>query len=229
MLIVAVLAFVLFAVAERRAAQPVIPPAFFRDRQLLVTYLLELFIGALEGSLFFIPAALVAAQHLSYATAGGVAALGAICFVVVIPLSGRALDVIGSRAVLAIGTTLTAAGLAIFAFGFAHLWLALLAMVVAGFGFGSLLGAPTRYIITSRVGQDHRASAVGLLSIVLIIGQIIGGSLGGGVASSHGSEIAGYRVAYLTFTAIAIVATLLTFGLASRAAERSAQVPTPSR
>jgi EmrB/QacA subfamily drug resistance transporter len=229
MLIVAVLAFVLFAVAERRAAQPVIPPAFFRDRQLLVTYLLELFIGALEGSLFFIPAALVAAQHLSYATAGGVAALGAICFVVVIPLSGRALDVIGSRAVLAIGTTLTAAGLAIFAFGFAHLWLALLAMVVAGFGFGSLLGAPTRYIITSRVGQDHRASAVGLLSIVLIIGQIIGGSLGGGVASSHGSEIAGYRVAYLTFTAIAIVATLLTFGLASRAAERSAQVPTQSR
>ena len=228
MLLVAVMAFVLFAFAERRAAQPVIAPAFFRDRQLLVTYVLELFIGALEGSLFFIPAALVAAQHLSYATAGGVAALGAICFVVVIPLSGRALDVIGSRAVLAIGAMLTAVGLAIFAFGFEHLWLALVAMVVAGFGFGSLLGAPTRYIITSRVGQDRRASAVGLLSIVLIIGQIIGGSLGGGVASSHGSEVAGYRIAYFTFTALAIVATLLTFALASRTAERSAQQPTSS-
>lgn len=223
MLAVGAISFALFFAVERRAAQPVIPPAFFRDRQLLVTYLLELFIGALEGSLFFVPAALVAAEHLGYAAAGGVAALGAICFVVVIPLSGRALDVVGSRAVLAVGTTLTAVGLGIFAFGFAHLWLALLAMVVAGLGFGSLLGAPTRYIITSRVGADRRASAVGLLSIVLIIGQIIGGSLGGGVASSHGSDVAGYRIAYLVFTAVAVAATLLTFALASHAAERAAQ------
>jgi MFS family permease len=60
-------AFAAFAFIERRAEQPVIPPAFFRDRQLIVTYALEVLIGALEGSLFYIPAALVAAQHLSYA------------------------------------------------------------------------------------------------------------------------------------------------------------------
>ena len=218
---IAVLAFALFASAERRAAQPVIPPAFFRDRQLLVTYLLELLIGALEGALFFIPAALVAGEHLGYAAAGGVAALGAVCFVAVIPLAGRALDVVGSRAVLTVGAALTAAGLAIFALGFAHLALALLAMVVAGVGFGALLGAPTRYIVTGRVGSDQRASAVGLLSIVLIIGQIVGGSLGGGVASSHGALVAGYRIAYLVFAAVAILATLLTFALASRSAERA--------
>ena len=218
---IGVLAFALFAAAERRAAQPVIPPAFFRDRQLVATYLLELLIGALEGALFFIPAALVAGEHLGYAAAGGVAALGAICFVAVIPLAGRALDVVGSRAVLAVGTALTAAGLAIFALGFAHLALALVAMVVAGVGFGALLGAPTRYIVSGRVASDQRASAVGLLSIVLIIGQIVGGSLGGGVASSHGALVAGYRIAYLVFAAVAIVATLLTFALASRSAERA--------
>jgi MFS family permease len=60
-----------------------------------------------------------------------------------------------------------------------------------------------------------------LLSIVLIIGQIVGGSLGGGVASSHGALVAGYRIAYLVFAAVAIVATLLTFALASRSAERA--------
>jgi EmrB/QacA subfamily drug resistance transporter len=225
MVVIGALAFLLFAFAERRAAQPVIPPALLRDRQLLLTYVLELFIGALEGSLFFIPAALVAAEHLSYAAAGGVAAVGAVCFVAVIPLSGRALDVVGSRIVLAIGTTLTAAGLAIFAFGLTHLWLALLAMVVAGLGFGSLLGAPTRYIVTNRVPSDKRATAVGLLSIVLIIGQIVGGSLGGGVASSHESAIDGYRIAYFVFAAVAVAATVLTFALASRSAERAAQRP----
>jgi MFS family permease len=201
--------------------QPVIPPAFFRDRQLLVTYALEILIGALEGALFFIPAALVAAQHLSYAAAGAVAALGAFCFVAVIPLAGRALDAFGSRAVLTAGTVLTAAGLVIFALGLRSLPLALLAMVVAGAGFGALLGAPTRYIVTSHVGPEQRASAVGLLSVFLIIGQIVGGSLGGGVASSHGDAVSGYRVAYLVFAGVAVAATLLTTVLASRRAERA--------
>ncbi len=182
-------ALTLFALVERRAQQPVIPPAFFRDRQLVVTYALELLIGALEGSLFFIPAALVAAQHLSYATAGAVAALGALCFVAMIPFSGRALDRAGSRIVLTAGTLLTAAGLVIFALGFGNLWIALLAMVVAGAGFGALLGAPTRYIVTNHVSSEQRAGAVGLLSIFLIMGQIVGGSLGGGVASSHGDVV----------------------------------------
>ena len=225
MLATGVAAFALFALAERRAAQPVIPPAFFRDRQLLVTYALEILIGALEGALFFIPAALVAAQHLSYAAAGGVAALGALCFVAVIPLAGRALDAFGSRAVLTVGTVLTALGLLVFALGFGSMWLALLAMVVAGSGFGALLGAPTRYIVTSHVGPEQRASAVGLLSVFLIMGQIVGGSLGGGVASSHGDVVSGYRVAYLVFTGVAVAATLLTLGLASRRTERAAARP----
>ena len=221
-LVIGAVAFALFALAERRAVQPVVPPSFFRDRQLLVTYALEVLIGALEGALFFIPAALVAAQHLSYAAAGAVAALGAFCFVAVIPLAGRALDAFGSRAVLTAGTVLTAAGLVIFALGFGSLPFALLAMVVAGAGFGALLGAPTRYIVTSHVGPEQRASAVGLLSVFLIMGQIVGGSLGGGVASSHGDPVNGYRVAYLVFAAVAVGAALLTFALASRRAERAA-------
>jgi MFS family permease len=217
---IATIAFALFALAERRAAQPVLPPAFFADRQLLLTYALEILIGMLEGALFFIPAALVAGEHLGYASAGMVAALGALCFVAVIPLSGRLLDVIGSRAVLAAGSTLTAVGMLIFAVGFTRLPLALLAMVVAGCGFGALLGAPTRYIVSSRAGANQRAAAVGMLSIMLIVGQILGGSLGGGVADSHGNVVNGYRVAYLVFAAIAVVATLLTGALASRRAER---------
>jgi EmrB/QacA subfamily drug resistance transporter len=218
-LAVAVAGYAAFAYVEPRAAQPVIAPALFRDRRLLVTYVLEVMIGALEGALFFIPAALVAAEHLSYAAAGGVAALGALCFVAVIPLAGRALDAIGSRAVLTAGTLLTALGMAIFALGFTTLPAALLAMVVAGVGFGALLGAPTRYIVTNRVGAEQRASAVGLLSVMLIVGQILGGSLGGGVAGSHGDAVNGYRVAYFVFSAIALVAAVTTLALASHREE----------
>ena len=94
-------------------------------------------------------------------------------------------------------------------------------MIVAGTGFGALLGAPTRYIITNSVPWDQRASAVGLLSIFLIIGQILGGSLAGGIVAAHSVEIVGYRTAYLAFTVIAIIAAgLLRHLHKSKSAER---------
>jgi EmrB/QacA subfamily drug resistance transporter len=216
-----IIALVAFVLVERRAREPVIPPRFFGDGQLALVYGLEILIGILEGALFFIPAALVAAEHLTYAAAGAIAAIGAVMFVVVIPGAGRALDAAGSRIVLAAGTTLTALGLAIFAFGLADVRVAIAAMIVAGTGFGALLGAPTRYIVTNRAGTQQRAAAVGLLSVCLILGQILGGSLAGGVIGSQATAVEGFHVAYLWFAAIAIVAALITLGLHAKARERA--------
>jgi EmrB/QacA subfamily drug resistance transporter len=211
-----------FVLWERTAQHPIVPPSLLQSPQLAKTYLLELSIGILEGSLFFIPTVIVAAQGLSYAAAGLIAALGALMFVLVIPLSGRALDRIGSRDVLLGGAVLTEAGLAIFAVGFHSLPLTLLAMIVAGSGFGALLGAPTRYIVTTEAGEEHRATAVGLLSQALIVGQIVGGSMAGGVIGLAASEMHGYRDAYLCFCGVAFVALAISATLKSREAERGA-------
>jgi EmrB/QacA subfamily drug resistance transporter len=216
-----IVALIAFGYAERGAREPVIPPRFFKDGQLTLVYGLEVLIGMLEGALFFIPAALVAADHLTYAAAGAVAAIGAVMFVVVIPGAGRALDAVGSRAVLAGGTTLTAAGLLMFALGFSNVWIAVASMVVAGTGFGALLGAPTRYIVTNRAGSKERSAAVGLLSVCLILGQILGGSLAGGVIGSQASAVEGYHIAFLWFTAIAVITALVTLGLHAKARERA--------
>jgi EmrB/QacA subfamily drug resistance transporter len=221
-LVLGIAALAIFAFVERRAREPVIPPRFFADRQLALVYFVEILIGILEGALFFIPAALVAAQHLSTAAAGAIAAIGAFMFVLVIPGAGRALDAVGSRIVLAAGSTLTAAGLVLFAFGLGDLRLSILAMVVAGTGFGALLGAPTRYIVTNRAGSAQRAAAVGLLSICLILGQILGGSLAGGVIGSQHDNVLGYRAAYEWFAAIAVVTALATLALYSKTRERQA-------
>ncbi|HEV7179081.1 MAG TPA: MFS transporter, partial [Candidatus Baltobacteraceae bacterium] len=210
-----------FVFWQRKARNPILPLATIGTPQLIKTYALELAIGMLEGSLFFIPAVLVASQHLSYVAAGLVAALGALMFVLVIPVSGRALDRIGSRNVLVAGAILTEIGLAMFALGFMSLMLTLLSMIVAGCGFGALLGAPTRYIVTNETREQTRATAVGLLSQALIVGQILGGSLAGGVMSIEANEILGYRYAYLAFCAVAVVALALAAGLKSRSEERT--------
>ncbi len=219
-LVVAALAFVALVPVERRAAAPIIAPKLFATRQLAVTYALELGIGLLEGALFFIPAALVAADGLTAIAAGGVAALGAVMFVAIIPLAGRALDVYGSRAVLLVGSSLTAIGLLLFAESLETLWLAIVGIVIAGVGFGALLGAPTRYIITNEVPSSSRATGVGLLSIFLIIGQIFGGSLAGGVVGTGIDDPAAYKLAYELFAGVAALATIGTLLLASRDRER---------
>jgi MFS family permease len=218
-LVLASCCFLALIPVERRAAQPVIAPSLLRNRQIMITYGLEILIGALEGGLFFIPAALVAAQGISLIAAGAIAAIGAFMFVVVIPGAGRALDAVGSRAVLALGTVLTSAGLLLFAFSMQSLVGAIASMVIAGIGFGALLGAPTRYIITREVDQTQRATAVGLLSIFLIIGQIIGAGIAGGIAGSLGG-VTGFVHAYATLAIVAIVTLALTFLLKSRSAEQ---------
>ena len=182
---------------------------------------MELGIGALEGALFFIPAALVAAERMSYAAAGGVAALGAVTFVAVIPLAGRALDAFGSRTVLLAGALASAGGLALFAQTLETLPLAVCAIVLAGIGFGALLGAPTRYIVTNEVPATMRATAIGLLSIALIVGQIAGGSLAGGVIGADIADADGYRTAYRVFALLALAVAGGTFALASRRRERA--------
>jgi MFS family permease len=219
-LALAAAAFAALVPIERRAAAPVISPQMFATRQLALTYSLEVLIGLLEGALFFIPAALVAANGINLAAAGGIAAIGAFMFVAVIPLAGRALDAAGSRAVLFAGAALTAAGLGLFAFALGNLPLTIAGITIAGIGFGALLGAPTRYIITNEVPASSRATAVGLLSIFLIIGQIFGGSLAGGAVGGRIDDVDGYRVAYELFAAIAILAALATLFLASRDRER---------
>jgi MFS family permease len=208
-----------FWLRQRTIDFPILPPALLRNPQLLKTYCLELIIGMLEGSLLFVPVVLVGAEHLSAAAAGAIAAVGALAFVVVIPLSGRALDRIGSRNVLLAGTFLTELGLAIFALGFHSLALAVLAMIVAGVGFGALLGAPTRYIVTNETPADSRATALGLLSQFLIVGQILGGSIAGGIMTAAASDDSSYRWTYLTFAAIALLALLVTLFLQPRRAE----------
>jgi MFS family permease len=214
----AVVCFLALVPVERRAANPVISPSLLANKQIMITYGLEILIGTLEGGLFFIPAALVAAQGMSLLTAGAIAAIGAFMFVMVIPSAGRALDAVGSRNVLTSGAALTGVGLLLFALELASLVGAIVGIVVAGIGFGALLGAPTRYIITREVGESQRTTAVGLLSIFLIIGQIVGAGLAGGIAGSH-TGATGYVHVYATLAAIAVVTIAVTMLLKSRATE----------
>jgi len=98
--------------------------------------------------------------------------------------------------------------------------LAIASLSLAGVGFGALLGAPTRYIITNETPSRMRGTAVGLLSIFLIVGQILGGSFAGGIAGSKIDDPGAYRLAFEAFAALAVVTAFGTLFLLPRSKER---------
>ena len=132
--------------------------------------------------------------------------------------------------VLSIGSVLTALGLAALGLTLSVLPLAIASLSLAGVGFGALLGAPTRYIITNETPSRMRGTAVGLLSIFLIVGQILGGSFAGGfdggsfsdiLSNLFGGSVGGaYRLAFEAFAALAVVTAFGTLFLLPRSKER---------
>ena len=63
-----------------------------------------------------------------------------------------------------------------------------------------------------------------MLSQCLIVGQILGSSLAGALIGSAGSELLGYKHAYLAFCALAFVALAVAASLKSRHDERGTAI-----
>jgi hypothetical protein len=88
-----------------------------------------------------------------------------------------------------------------------------------GLGLSALLGAPIRYILINEAPAGDRAAAQSIGTIFTSVGQLAGTAAVGAVAASFGGAAGGYTAAYLTMGGVAIVLTLLAFGLKGRADE----------
>ncbi len=207
---------------ERGAADPIIHPALFGSRQLVLANALAFGAGVIEGSMVFIPALVVAAFGVSESRASfmllpivGTLSIGA-------PLFGHLLDKIGSRWVIAAGTALAAAGTAVLGFGTLSTVSFYAAAIAIGFGLSALLGAPLRYIMLSEAPPSERASAQALISVMTKVGQMLTGAVVGAVAASLGGGVAGYAASFRVLGGIAVVLFLLAWLLKPRHVEHAA-------
>ncbi|MCL4722087.1 MAG: MFS transporter, partial [Gammaproteobacteria bacterium] len=97
--------------------------------------------------------------------------------------------------------------------------------IIGGFGLAALLGAPLRYIVLNEAAASDRATAQGLLTVFLSIGQLVGAALIGGVATSQGGGAHGYQLAILMLGLLTAVLVVAAFGLKSRAVEQATAAP----
>jgi EmrB/QacA subfamily drug resistance transporter len=195
----------LFVMAERRASNPVVDVRLFSRRRVLLVAALAAGAGVAEAAVVFVPQLLKATFHVTESTAGFMLVPLVVAMAVTSPVAGRSVDRAGARPVLLAGSGLLAAGMALVGTAALSLPVYYLASVLTGMGLAALLGAPLRYIMMSEAPANSTASAQGALTLLIGLGQLVGGVAIGATAEFQGGE-AGYRLA---FSLVSVLGALL--------------------
>jgi MFS family permease len=212
--------FALFAIAlpllwsvEKRAADPIVPPALVRSPQLRIVAAIAVAVGAVEAGMVFLPDMAVLNFGVDAATASLTMLPLVATLVVGAPLAGMLLDHIGPRSVVQLGLACTVLGLALF--GLLPLdWRSFyVSGVLVGLGMSGLLGAPLRYIVLQEAGAERRGAGQGLLTLCVSIGQLVGAAVIGGVGGSARAVLPGYRQSLLAVAAACLLALVLSVAL----------------
>lgn len=202
-----------FAIIERRAADPLVPPDLFRSRTLSTGVALAVFGGAARASTFVL-LALYLQQALAMAPQqAGLAMVPTSLagFSFSLALLPRILRAVGPQRALVIGLVVLAAG---------HLWLAnapraagYLVAVLPGLllvAIGVALSfTPTTMVIASAVPESHTGLASGLAGSATQIGAALGTAAFTAIGISAGNPGTGMLGATgfsAAFTAAAVVA-----------------------
>jgi EmrB/QacA subfamily drug resistance transporter len=176
LLAVAVLGLVAFVHVERRAADPLLPLAFFRRRNFTASLLAQsLAQFAYMGGFIITP--LLMQDRFGYAVAG--TALLMLCrplsFSLTSPAAGYVAVRVGERLASVIGTSLVVVSMACFALAASQRWVGLVAVALVLSGLG--LGASSPSLISSAansVEPEHLGVANAAQQMVTLIGAVAG-------------------------------------------------------
>ncbi len=205
---------------EQPAANPILRLDLFKNRQMVLAYILSLGAGIGESGLVFMPSLAVAAFKVTSSDSSFMLIPLVLAMAFASPAIGKLLDRFGSKAVVFSGTFLLVLGLLVLGtLAGQGVALFLLSGLLVGAGLSSLLGAPIRYIMLNEAAPADRSVAQGIVTLSGSIGQLIGSAMVGAVAASSGGGVTGYSSAYLWVGILSIALIFAANLLKDRAAE----------
>ncbi len=222
--------------AERSAAQPMLPLQIFASRQFsaanVVTFVIY---AALSGGLFLLPIQLQRVLRFSPLAAGAALAPLTIVMLLLSARAGRLAQRTGPRLPMTLGPLIAAAGLALLARigpGTTYLSGVLPAVLVFALGL-ALTVAPLTSTVLAAAGQDHAGVASAVNNEVARVGGLLAVAVLPALAGISGAAVltpaafsAGFRTAVLVAAGLCAAGGLLSLALIRRPL---APVPQPSQ
>ncbi len=211
-----VLAAVLLPVlvrVERRATQPLVPPALFANARLARAYALQLGAGFGMGGVIFLASIATQAHGVAHDHAGFTLLPLVVASMVGSMATGRLLPRTGPRPLLAAGFVLAASGYgatAVTAWGLAGFFVA---GVAVGLGIGVLVGGALRGIAIDEAPPALRGAAQGLINISTSIGTLLAVAAVGALADAGDGGPAALARGYVVVAAVMAAMALATRGL----------------
>jgi EmrB/QacA subfamily drug resistance transporter len=218
-----VVVLALFAVYERRQAEPLVDVSTFALKPILLTNVATLFVGfAMFAGFVLVPqlAQLPPGGGVGLGTTATVAGLimlpSTLVMLVAAPFSGRLGGARGSKLPLLIGTVTTAAGLGLFAVSHGNALVLLLWGTIQGFGIGMAFAALPNLIIDA-VPQTQTGEATAVNTLLRNVGASIGSQIAGTVLASKTLAATGTPAdgAFVLAFALAAGAALIAFAIAT--------------
>ena len=206
----------LFWMRQKRARDPVVRPALFRSRQVMIASSLALGAGLSEAAIVFVPALMIVAFEVSKSRAAFMLLPIVLAMAVGAPVSGRMLDRLGSRVVVIFGCTMIGSGLLLVAFLPATLVSFYMSGGIIGVGLSALLGSSLRYIMLNEAPPDERGAAQGVLTLFTSMGQLLGAAAVGAIIASHNGAAEGYSSAFAALGVFMLLLASVSFGLKLR-------------
>lgn len=161
---------------ERRAEDPVLNLKYFRNRQMLIIFILAFIVGIGMMGMIFVPQFAENVLKIKAGTGGYLITFLALFSGISAPLSGKLLDTKGTRFVMTTGFVFTILGtlyLGYIATNSMNLTNVLIGLAFLGFGVGFTLGPPLNYLVLQTVPENEGATALATMSLIRSMGTTI--------------------------------------------------------
>ncbi len=205
---------------ERRAADPILPPSLLRPGILRNVLWLGLGAGIGEVGVMLLPDLAVQTLGITPAKASLYLVPLVLGLTIAAPITGRLLDKIGARPILATGVALQVVSFAAFSWIPTSPTLYFVVGPLFGAALACLLASPLRWLLLRHAPADQRTASQALLSLSHSVGQIATAAILGALASGSGLRFA---------LGIAGLASLLFILPALAIPSRSVEQPPPRR
>jgi EmrB/QacA subfamily drug resistance transporter len=218
MSLISIILLVMLIRSEKRVEDPIINLSFFKNRQLLIVFVVAMGTGIFEASFIFIPEYLVTSFNIDASSASFMLIPAVVSVAIGAPIWGWITDKYGSKIVIINGLILAGAGFILVSRMNSETFIFYTAGIFFGLGLSALLGSSLRCVALNEVSASERAASQGLMTIFISAGQILG-SVVIGVIAAIGNRIDGFRRAYLYLCFLTVLLFLISFLLNSRKKE----------